>query len=381
MNLSSLVHAGRTQAEQQQQNLHNHHHHYYQPHQQEPQSSSTTTSLISPYMAHNDSNKSKYPCINGPHTPPSPLADESPKCSLPSISSLLVLVDSSSPQGQSQYTQPYSYNTEFAGSKLAPGQAHQNNYFDMGNQKCGSSPPINSRGIFPLTPPLNSDPGFDGRQSSPSVISNSDNSVSSVSNYELASNLSTEFSLKNHTESPDLRRRAPSFENKYSLSTQIRPRSQSSLPASDNHYQASHHRLSPFHPKSIQQSQSSSLETSGLPYQRPLPQQFSPSSMQIPTPNSTPNSTPIPQFSPANPWQHHHYISPSSTASFPQTQDRYICQTCNKAFSRPSSLRIHSHSHTGAKPFKCPHVGCGKAFSVRSNMKRHERGCHSSGDS
>lgn len=77
-----------------------------------------------------------------------------------------------------------------------------------------------------------------------------------------------------------------------------------------------------------------------------------------------------------SPWQHHHYISPSSAASFPQSQDRYICQTCNKAFSRPSSLRIHSHSHTGEKPFKCPHAGCGKAFSVRSNMKRHERGCH-----
>ncbi|KAG7119797.1 C2H2 finger domain transcription factor mtfA like protein [Verticillium longisporum] len=78
-----------------------------------------------------------------------------------------------------------------------------------------------------------------------------------------------------------------------------------------------------------------------------------------------------------NPWQHHHYISPSAAASFPQSQDRYVCPTCNKAFSRPSSLRIHSHSHTGEKPFKCPHGGCGKAFSVRSNMKRHERGCHS----
>lgn len=82
-----------------------------------------------------------------------------------------------------------------------------------------------------------------------------------------------------------------------------------------------------------------------------------------------------------NPWQHHHYISPSSAASFPQSQDRYVCQTCNKAFSRPSSLRIHSHSHTGEKPFKCPHPGCGKAFSVRSNMKRHERGCHNYGAS
>ncbi|KAJ4298692.1 hypothetical protein N0V88_003724 [Collariella sp. IMI 366227] len=104
----------------------------------------------------------------------------------------------------------------------------------------------------------------------------------------------------------------------------------------------------------------------GLYYQRPLPQAFPP-----PLPVSV-------TLAPAagNPWQHHHYIAPSASASFPQSQDRYICQTCNKAFSRPSSLRIHSHSHTGEKPFKCPFPGCGKAFSVRSNMKRHERGCH-----
>jgi uncharacterized Zn-finger protein len=75
--------------------------------------------------------------------------------------------------------------------------------------------------------------------------------------------------------------------------------------------------------------------------------------------------------------QHHHYFPPSSAAPYQQNHDRYICRTCHKAFSRPSSLRIHSHSHTGEKPFHCTHPGCGKAFSVRSNMKRHERGCHS----
>ncbi|KAG5976047.1 hypothetical protein E4U58_006382 [Claviceps cyperi] len=76
------------------------------------------------------------------------------------------------------------------------------------------------------------------------------------------------------------------------------------------------------------------------------------------------------------PWQHHHHLSPENDARYVHNPDRYMCQTCNKTFSRPSSLRIHSHSHTGEKPYKCSRAGCGKAFSVRSNMKRHERGCH-----
>jgi uncharacterized Zn-finger protein len=121
-----------------------------------------------------------------------------------------------------------------------------------------------------------------------------------------------------------------------------------------------------FFPPAMQSTPPPQPQISSLFYQRPLPQTFPP----------LPVSMGLGQAGP-NPWQHHHYISPSTAASFPQSQDRYICQTCNKAFSRPSSLRIHSHSHTGEKPFRCAHPGCGKAFSVRSNMKRHERGCHS----
>lgn len=111
----------------------------------------------------------------------------------------------------------------------------------------------------------------------------------------------------------------------------------------------------------------------GMYQQRPLPSNFPP---VMGGPGVTSCSIPAP-----NPWEHHHYINPSSHISYPQSQDRYICGTCHKAFSRPSSLKIHSHSHTGEKPFKCPHPNCGKAFSVRSNMKRHERGCHTGGSS
>jgi len=113
--------------------------------------------------------------------------------------------------------------------------------------------------------------------------------------------------------------------------------------------------------------------------QRPLPPRFPQLNNPVTITPSTSNSHEASLINQDNPFQHHHFISPSSSAAFAdQPQDKYICQTCNKAFSRPSSLRIHSHSHTGKKPFKCSHFKCGKAFSVRSNMKRHERGCRAS---
>ncbi|KAJ7736144.1 hypothetical protein B0H16DRAFT_1326654, partial [Mycena metata] len=52
---------------------------------------------------------------------------------------------------------------------------------------------------------------------------------------------------------------------------------------------------------------------------------------------------------------------------------RHVCPTCSRRFNRPSSLRIHVNTHTGAQPFLCPHPGCGRAFNVNSNMRRHFR--------
>ncbi|KAI8930304.1 hypothetical protein BC831DRAFT_387280, partial [Entophlyctis helioformis] len=54
---------------------------------------------------------------------------------------------------------------------------------------------------------------------------------------------------------------------------------------------------------------------------------------------------------------------------------RYQCQFCLKRFSRPSSLTTHVYTHTGERPFKCGNLGCGRAFSVLSNLRRHSRVC------
>ncbi|KAI9303051.1 hypothetical protein BJ944DRAFT_139562, partial [Cunninghamella echinulata] len=52
---------------------------------------------------------------------------------------------------------------------------------------------------------------------------------------------------------------------------------------------------------------------------------------------------------------------------------RYECHICSKKFTRPSSLTTHIYSHTGEKPFKCPVEGCGRHFSVVSNLRRHAK--------
>jgi len=99
--------------------------------------------------------------------------------------------------------------------------------------------------------------------------------------------------------------------------------------------------------------------------------------------NSEPTPTPYPQQEQQQ-QQHQHQpdqstqpvqATPYSVASA-SPQERYMCQTCFRGFSRPSSLQIHNNTHTGNKPFMCPIPGCGKRFSVRSNMRRHEKGRH-----
>ena len=74
------------------------------------------------------------------------------------------------------------------------------------------------------------------------------------------------------------------------------------------------------------------------------------------------------------------------------SQKKHKCKICDKRFTRPSSLQTHMYSHTGEKrkfqgprkygiyketncepAFACEVDGCGRHFSVVSNLRRHRK--------
>ncbi|CAG7936369.1 unnamed protein product [Penicillium salamii] len=71
----------------------------------------------------------------------------------------------------------------------------------------------------------------------------------------------------------------------------------------------------------------------------------------------------------------HKRASPPGIRAMHKNNNQYECKSCNRFFSRPSALNIHFRSHTGEKPFHCPKIGCNRAFSVLSNMRRHTSDC------
>ncbi|KAL1983968.1 hypothetical protein VTN96DRAFT_9742 [Rasamsonia emersonii] len=274
---------------------------------------------------------SYFPSMNftqSPRAPLSPPAEDQPKCSLPSISTLLEGVDCA----------------------LPPAKRHRPN-------PSQSNEP-SSRMFLPPTPPLHSDGGFsEGKHSPSSSTSSSSRSLSTSSSSSATSSMNP----------PQPQTQLPPITTSLPTPSSERPSISQESRISSAPYAS---------PAPSMGSYTSSVEPPAA-YPAKNPPSSYPAQNGAPPAAGMPPSSHAPMISPVTPaWQHHHYFPPSSSAPYPQNHDRYVCRTCHKAFSRPSSLRIHSHSHTGEKPFRCTHVGCGKAFSVRSNMKRHERGCH-----
>jgi uncharacterized Zn-finger protein len=66
-------------------------------------------------------------------------------------------------------------------------------------------------------------------------------------------------------------------------------------------------------------------------------------------------------------------MSQFSSKMSSSAQKKHQCKVCDKRFTRPSSLQTHMYSHTGEKPFACNVDGCGRHFSVVSNLRRHKK--------
>lgn len=52
----------------------------------------------------------------------------------------------------------------------------------------------------------------------------------------------------------------------------------------------------------------------------------------------------------------------------------FTCKVCNKGFSQKNSLQIHSINHTGERPWNCPE--CNMSFTQKGNLKTHIRRVH-----
>lgn len=72
-----------------------------------------------------------------------------------------------------------------------------------------------------------------------------------------------------------------------------------------------------------------------------------------------------------------HLVSPGgwSVEGANQQQKSYPCHQCSKQFSSQRDLWRHHLTHTGEKPFKCPH--CPHRANRKGNLQTHIKTLHS----
>ncbi|XP_053677947.1 zinc finger protein 1 [Anopheles nili] len=55
----------------------------------------------------------------------------------------------------------------------------------------------------------------------------------------------------------------------------------------------------------------------------------------------------------------------------PDAEGQYVCDQCDKTFSKHSSLQRHKYEHSGQRPYKC--IECPKAFKHKHHLTEHKR--------
>ncbi|KAF8936799.1 hypothetical protein BGZ47_009321 [Haplosporangium gracile] len=77
-------------------------------------------------------------------------------------------------------------------------------------------------------------------------------------------------------------------------------------------------------------------------------------------------------------------VIPTDQMGDPNAKPRYKCSECGKTFSRPFNLRSHRDTHSGFRPFECPHKDkngfkCKWSFARRHDLERHIVSKHTKG--
>ena len=63
-------------------------------------------------------------------------------------------------------------------------------------------------------------------------------------------------------------------------------------------------------------------------------------------------------------------------ATLKQASRRFQCDECGRLLSTTTSLERHMLTHTGERPYPCPH--CPISFTTNGNLIRHVKSCHES---